>query len=780
MKSIKLSAKFLLSVVAILLSAVFLVSNIAYATKYPTDGMILEKINIRQKPRSKATIDFRLEQGTIIKILSQEGNYYKIEHNGRVGFAQKDFVQIGTKPTPTPEPAKYKSLSSGDRGYEVEALQEALTELRYYDGNIDGKYGKGTINAVKALQKNNKLKQTGNANDDLQKLIYDSYVKNKFKRSVRVKTLPPIQGVTMEYGSRGQAVGDLQKRLKELGYYGSEITRIFDTKTRSAVKRFQQNNAINRGLGKADANTQAMIYSKIAIPADVKPTPVPTKTPPMPTEKLLRNKRGKQVSSLQKMLTGLGYYEGKISSVYDKNTIKAVTEFQKKNGLKADGVAGTETLNRIYSVNAIKKDGGAVSIPIQVPNGSTQSIQYPIINNTTKTLKEGSSGSDVSYMQMRLTELGYYRARNDGKFMADDRAAVMVFQKANGLTANGIADPATLTKLYSGNALINYNVSQNINNLNPSTISISLRIGDQGEAVKNLQDRLITLGYLKGTADGKFGNATRNAVKAFQRSNKLTSDGVAGASTLGVLYSKGSIKQNDNPTLLKKGDRSPAVKAMQEKLISYGYLTGVADGKFGAATKMAVMRFQAHNNLKRDGIAGANTLRLLESGKIKLAPGVSPTPKPDALSITTIPMANDVRYENWYTSMRSICRKYPNVTLYDYSTNISWQIRIFSTGSHADGVPITAQDTDNMNRAFGKTTWTPKPVWVIFSDGSVYIATTHNVPHGTYNSKRPNNFPGHLCIHFPRTLAQVQAIGPYATSHQNAVDIGWRQTQQLK
>ena len=82
-----------------------------------------------------------------------------------------------------------------------------------------------------------------------------------------------------------------------------------------------------------------------------------------------------------------------------------------------------------------------------------------------------------------------------------------------------------------------------------------------------------------------------------------------------------------------------------------------------------------------------------------------------------------------------------------------------------------------MNKAFGKTTWNPKPVWVMFSDGSVYMASTHNTPHGTYNKKNINNFAGHLCVHFPRTKAEVEAIGPYATSHQKAIDQGWEVTQ---
>ena len=139
--------------------------------------------------------------------------------------------------------------------------------------------------------------------------------------------------------------------------------------------------------------------------------------------------------------------------------------------------------------------------------------------------------------------------------------------------------------------------------------------------------------------------------------------------------------------------------------------------------------------------------------------------------------AASVRYANWYTEIRAKARKYPNVTVYDFSTGLSWQLTIFSNGAHADAIPITAEDTAKMNKAFGKTTWNPKPVWVMFSDGSVYMVSTHNTPHGTYNNKNINNFAGHLCVHFPRTKTEVEAIGPYATSHQKAIDQGWEVTQ---
>ena len=51
---------------------------------------------------------------------------------------------------------------------------------------------------------------------------------------------------------------------------------------------------------------------------------------------------------------------------------------------------------------------------------------------------------------------------------------------------------------------------------------------DVGIEVRDMQVRLINLGYLKGEADGQFGSATENAVKAFQNQHGLKADGYAG------------------------------------------------------------------------------------------------------------------------------------------------------------------------------------------------------------------------------------------------------------
>lgn len=63
--------------------------------------------------------------------------------------------------------------------------------------------------------------------------------------------------------------------------------------------------------------------------------------------------------------------------------------------------------------------------------------------------------------------------------------------------------------------------------------------------------------------------------------------------------------------VLKQGSRGDLVKKLQTKLINWGYMTGKADGIFGAKTKSAVIYFQKRNGLSADGIVGTKTAQAL-------------------------------------------------------------------------------------------------------------------------------------------------------------------------
>jgi cytoskeletal protein RodZ len=62
-----------------------------------------------------------------------------------------------------------------------------------------------------------------------------------------------------------------------------------------------------------------------------------------------------------------------------------------------------------------------------------------------------------------------------------------------------------------------------------------LKTGSTGDAVSDLQSALAELGYEPGTADGKFGPATAQAVTAFQQAKGLKEDGIAGPATIAAI-----------------------------------------------------------------------------------------------------------------------------------------------------------------------------------------------------------------------------------------------------
>ena len=439
---------------------------------------------------------------------------------------------------------------------------------------------------------------------------------------------------------------------------------------------------------------------------------------------------------------------------------------------------GPITRTVLYGVNAI------YAVPTAIPVSTPTPTTTPLTPENVIVIRAGSMGEVVRRLQARLQELGYYTSRLDGVYLTDDIEAVRAFQSANGLKVDGKAGYETQTALYSDSAIRgNANVTSG-----ETALVNTLRYGSEGAEVTTLQNRLIALGYLAGSADGKFGRNTKSAVIAFQKANGLSADGVVGEDTSAKLYASNVVSNTVSSTqTLRVGAVSDAVRDMQNRLITLGYLeNGEADGKFGVKTSLALIEFQKANGLSADGIAGTKTFAKLNSVSAITASGSGSSTSSGTTSNTTAAAptvttisASQVRYANWYSEVKARCRLFPNATIYDFTTGISWQVNIFSMGAHADAEPLTAQDTANMNRAFGgKTTWNPKAVWVVLSDGTVYMASTHNTPHDTYHI-RDNNFDGHICIHFPRTQAQVEKIGPYATSHQKAIDLGWEATLKL-
>lgn len=150
---------------------------------------------------------------------------------------------------------------------------------------------------------------------------------------------------------------------------------------------------------------------------------VPTAMAAVPTMKL--GSSGSNVTDMQNRLLTLGYMDyPNATGYYGDLTKTAVIRFQKNNGLVADGVAGSLTQSKLYASTA-----------------------------KSLVLKEGSSGEAVQTLQLKLKSLGYFSGTGTGYYGPVTREAVIAFQKANGIGADGICGPSTRNKAFSGSAV---------------------------------------------------------------------------------------------------------------------------------------------------------------------------------------------------------------------------------------------------------------------------------------------------------------------------------------
>lgn len=361
-------------------------------------------------------------------------------------------------------------------------------------------------------------------------------------------------------GSNGSEVATTQRCLKKLGYFNGPVTGKFATLTRNSVIRFQQAKRLTAD-GIVGSSTQKALQQACQ-----------SRTPSRNTSSILRfGSRGAAVSKLQQDLGRLQYFNGPNTGYFGSETEQAVIRFQRAAGISADGIVSTRTQQAISSRLGV---GGSVG-------GS-----YPV-------LKEGSTGPEVTQLQQRLKQLGYFSPNPTGNFKRITKDSVIAFQRNAGISATGIVNQQTW------NALLGYS--------RPNSTSLST------QQVKDLQQYLRDLGYFKTNPTGTVGPLTRDAIARFQRGNGIYADGNANVQLLEAVRRVWGNKYATQPTrdFLAVGDRGDNVRAVQERLSQFGFFNGSPDGYFDEYTRGSVVRFQQSYGLNPTGTVNAQTWQTL-------------------------------------------------------------------------------------------------------------------------------------------------------------------------
>jgi N-acetylmuramoyl-L-alanine amidase len=136
-----------------------------------------------------------------------------------------------------------------------------------------------------------------------------------------------------------------------------------------------------------------------------------------------------------------------------------------------------------------------------------------------------------------------------------------------------------------------------------------LRSGDGGDAVRDLQHRLVGAGQTIAPSEfGTFGESTVGAVRVFQTSRQIRVDGIVGPETWSALVESGFVLGDRLLYLQAPNLRGDDVGTLQHTLNRLGFDAGREDGILGPETAAALREFQRNAGLTVDGISGPATL----------------------------------------------------------------------------------------------------------------------------------------------------------------------------
>ena len=146
------------------------------------------------------------------------------------------------------------------------------------------------------------------------------------------------------------------------------------------------------------------------------------------------NSAGTDVAKLQELLTQTGVYAGPITGSFGPLTKIAVQKYQKAHNITQTGTVGPKTRESLTY--------GLVIPPVS--DGPGLKVALPTMVPITKLLAVGVIDAEVVTLQTKLTEAGYFNNGPITGYFGDiTRAAVIKYQKANGISPVGFVGPAT-------------------------------------------------------------------------------------------------------------------------------------------------------------------------------------------------------------------------------------------------------------------------------------------------------------------------------------------------
>ncbi len=696
----------------------------------------------------------------------------------------------------------YTKLYEGVSGSEVKAMQIALNMLGY-NLKEDGKFGSGTERAVKDFQKKHNLTVDGIAGNNTLSLLYSltggnagsgsgsaSPTQAPTKAPTTAPTKAPSTGTSQTYqklqrGDKNSRVADMQRALTKLGYPLTADGN-FGSGTYAAVRAFQQKYNLKVD-GIAGNQTLTLLFSlanggtaatqQPAVPT-VQPTIAPTRQPSSPsigvaivtTTGGTLNFRDEPDGDILKRIPNTS-----VLQLLSRGSTWCKVSYQGE-----EGYVMTKFLTIMASSGSTQPS--ATAAPTQKPATSSPTVGQAKVTTTGGSLNLRDQASDIGSILVRIPNGTILNLLSKGntwcKVIYQGEEGYVMTKFLTFLTGSATPAPTKApTATQNPPASEGGSGATEEEENDPSVYSRTLRSGMYGEDVRWVQNRLKELKYTVNVT-ATYDSTTIAAVKFFQSQNGLDADGLAGKQTFAALKNDNARTANDEPlsyiTLSVAIEKKylEQTKKLQTRLQALGFSVNI-NGDYDVKTHDAIVGFQRRNGLVISGIADALTQQTLYSSSAKGASVPVSDLEADAGKVNG-PSQSQVKLLHWYDEVKPSIKSGQTVVIFDPATSLSWNIKLYSLGRHADSQPASFRDTQIMNRSFGPGSWTCHPVYVQLPDGRWTLASMHNRPH-LYGSIIDNGFGGHLCIHFLRDMDECILNDPnYGVTNQKTIRSAWK------
>lgn len=344
----------------------------------------------------------------------------------------------GSDPKPTYDIEYNGKITRGAQGNRVKQIQQRLTELHYFDGPISGNYMNRTIDAVKAFQEKHHLTVDGIVGADTWSALFD--LQNALDASATPR--PTAEPAPIPYA----IIVDVQNQVvvaygpDENGGYTVPVRYMVcstgTSSTPSDVGTFTTDGTRARWAFFSLYGSYAQYWTKIneniafhsVIYNEVDTNALNRKS---------YNMLGSRAShGCIRLLNRDALW------IYDN--IRAGTTVTITEDLPLDPELRAALKPRQLSSNwnSVPVTPEPTASPVY-DGGALPPLPFD-------TMKKGSEGDDVFWLQSKLKELGYYKgAFATGSYLDGTVKAVKAFQKDHGILADGIAGEETLNAIYA-------------------------------------------------------------------------------------------------------------------------------------------------------------------------------------------------------------------------------------------------------------------------------------------------------------------------------------------